>query len=157
MTATVQTAEQCTGRASVQGSEQIAWLTDDVDRSQRFAVYHNRHHRGDKTKLWSVKIPNGRVVGYAGTLMLTDCQFVTRKSQIRAMWRGDGPRGTKKNVFAWVTGFLGAEDQDDGLTRVTFHPDEHDEFFVAQTGEDIYRADAVWFDADGKCWIGAAS
>lgn len=133
----------------------ITWL--DGDRSgDRLAVYHNRHNGGDKSRLWSVKVPNGRVVGYADRLVVHDAQFVTKKPAIHAMWRGDGPRGTKKNVFAWVVGEVFDCDDERGGVRVVFHPDEHDEFFVDDHGPvvgDIGEAGAVWFDADGRCWI----
>lgn len=133
----------------------ITWL--DGDRSgDRLDVYHNRHNRGDKTRLWSIKVPNGRVVGYADRLVVHDAGFVTRKTAIHRMWEGTGPRGTKKNVFAWVNGHVFDDDGDRGSVRVTFHPDEHDEFFMADAGPvrgDVGDAGSVWFDADGRCWI----
>lgn len=131
--------------------------------SVRVSAYANLRTGG-----WSIKtaervvtyteltVPVGKVIGHADALVLTDAVFVTKPAAIARMVAGDGPRGRKRNVFAWVTGWLTPDAV--VLTerrRVTFHPFERPDFFDAQNGETVTRADTVWLDADGKCWVPA--
>jgi hypothetical protein len=81
----------------------------DVDPyACRVSVYHNRQRGG-----WSIKtaervgdVPKGRVIAYADTYALTDAVFEVNATMLAATVAGTGKRGTKRNVFAWVTGKL---------------------------------------------------
>lgn len=126
--------------------------------SVRVSAYKNLRTDG-----WSIKtaervgdVPCGKVIAHAEQVVLTDCVFVTKRAAIERMVAGSGPRGRKRNVFAWVTGKLS-----DGAVvlteprRVTFHPFDRPDFFDAQTGETVTHADTVVLDSDGRCWIEA--
>lgn len=124
--------------------------------SVKVSVYKNLRTDG-----WSIKtaervgdVAVGKVIGHADELVLTGCEFVTKRAAIERMVAGDGPRGHKRNVFAWITGSLSAGGVAvTGWQRVVFHPFERADFFDAETGETVTYADVVWFDCDGKCWV----
>ena len=60
----------------------------------------------------------------------------------------------KKNVHAFIGGKIG---QSPGLhnftERISYNPYRDCEFFIVKNGESIYKADAVLFSSDGKCYI----
>jgi len=131
----------------------ITQLTDIDPHSVRVSVYKNLRTNG-----WSIKtaervgdVPAGKVIAHATECTLTACEFVTKSAAIVRMVAGSGPRGHKRNVFAWVTGKLADGDVITGRNRVTFHPFERPEFFDS-AGATVTVAGAVFFDADGGCW-----
>lgn len=124
--------------------------------SVRVSVYKNLRTGG-----WSIKtaervgdVPVGKVIAHADRCALTDCRMVVKAAAVARMVAGDGPRGRKRNVFAWVDGKL-ADGQVflAGEQRVLFHPFERPDFHLETTGETVVRADAAVFDRHGRCWI----
>ncbi|MEC4763804.1 hypothetical protein VT930_11885 [Mycobacterium sherrisii] len=133
-------------------------LTSVDPFSVRVSAYMNLRTDG-----WSVKtaercgdVPCGKVIAHADELVLTGCVFVTKEAAIARMVAGTGPRGHKRNVFAWVTGKLADGELFQPAThRVTFHPFERPDFYDVATGLTVTDADTVWFDTFGKCWVPA--
>ena len=127
----------------------------DIDpRAVRVSVYKNL-----RNGLWSIKtaervgdVPKGKVIAHADQCVLVGAVFEVNRTMLAATVAGTGKRGHKRNVFAWVTGKLADGDVVTGDRRVTFHPFERPDFYLADTGEVITTADAVVFGADGKCY-----
>lgn len=107
----------------------------------------------------------GKVIAWADDQDLTMLypRFHVSVTQHRNALAGIGARGTKRNVVAWVVGWLKA-DTDltfDPDTRVTFHwPDARSTFHVADTGAPITTADVAVFRTEtvagvarGKVWV----
>jgi hypothetical protein len=124
--------------------------------SVRVSVYRNLRTGG-----WSIKtaqrvgeVPTGKVIAHADACALVDCIFDINHTMLAATVAGTGKRGHKRNVFAWVTGKLADGDQvlAGPRRRVTFHPFERPDFHLEASGQTITEADAVLFDADGRCY-----
>jgi hypothetical protein len=111
------------------------------------AVYKNL--KNGKWSITAVKGDDNRglLLGHADELKLTGARMVVKESR-RAVIAAGGHR----EVCAWIIGKLG-DPHMTNLRRVTFRPRELETFFVAATGEEVHRADAVAFTSDGCAWI----
>ena len=107
----------------------------------------------------------GKVIAWADAedLVVATPRFHVNVVQHRNALAGVGARGTKRNVVAWVVGWIKDTDQFHAETRVTFHwPDERSVFHVVDTGAPIRDADVAVFrtvrdeagKAHGKVYVG---
>ena len=86
-------------------------------------VYRNLHKRGT---IYSVR-QFGKVIGHAKSLGLTNCQFIVRESGRQRVIKSG-----RKNVHAWVKGFIANKDygiqHNEIPIRVSYNPKKNSSF-----------------------------
>lgn len=123
----------------------------DPYAGQWVAVYRNLS-RG----AWSIRAQDGphkgKVVGHAECVGIVDCTMHVGKAAQRRI-----ANGSAREVHAWIIGRL-APVTLDAPRRLTYRPHERGEFYLADTGAALWRADAVLFtDAAYVSGVGDAA
>lgn len=98
----------------------------------------------------------GQVIGYAASLVLTDCVMVTsaaRQAAIKAAMDSKGEK--KREVHAWVIGTLvpnlTVAAKPAGAKRLAYSPYRGPDFTV--DGQAVTSAPTVVFAADGEAYV----
>lgn len=122
---------------------------DELSLGQRVRVHYNLHRHD-----FSIGNPStGRVVANVFSITLDDVSFrvgeKTRQATIRT---------GRRSVMAYGIGTIGRLDLRalDGLTQVTYNPFRLGAFHVKATGQPVWHADRVVFQA-GYCWTEEAA
>jgi len=110
-----------------------------IDYSKPVSVYRNLHK-----KCWSIK-QNGLVKAHTQWASLNECSFVVSQAGRERVLREK-----KKNVHAFIKGFLNYEEIDFDLeNQATYNPYKYDSFVDKDTKEKLTVANAVKLEPSG--------
>ena len=114
-------------------------------RSERFFIYRNL-----RTKTWSKRNTQGRVVGHPSEIFLLDATFhvsQTVRARVIAKKRKEVHAGARGTISPLPLGGVTGE-----KVEVTYNPYHYESFVRVDNLEKVSSADAVYMDQNMKVW-----